>query len=268
MNTRTIEVGGIKTSYMEEGSGDAVLFVHGLAGYKENWDANVPVFSERYRALALDLPGYGKSDKPDVPYSPPWFAEFVGKFLEALGIERAHLVGNSMGGHICSLVAATQKGITGKVILADPTGIRGKELAETGPITPDMIEAMGPINPGEDFIRMYIDLQFYKPGHYTETMLRRALADMELGEMDIRFNAYMKSLRALIAHDMVPLYKDIEAPTLVIWGENDMIVPAENAEIAASAIAGVKKIVMPECGHLPMIEKPDEFNRLSLEFLG
>jgi pimeloyl-ACP methyl ester carboxylesterase len=78
----------------------------------------------------------------------------------------------------------------------------------------------------------------------------------------------MKSLRGLIEHDMVPLYKDIEAPTLVIWGENDMIVPAENAEIAANAIPDVKKVVMPECGHVPMIEKPDEFNRLSLEFLG
>ncbi len=268
MREKTINVDGIKTSYTDEGSGDAVLFVHGLAGYKENWEENVPVFAERYRTIALDLPGFGYSAKPDVPYGIPFFAEFVTKFLRALGIERAHLVGNSMGGHTSTLIAAKYGSFVDKLVLADPTGARGKELYEAAPIKPEMIEMMGPVNPGEDFVRMYAMLQFFDPAPFIDKMVKRAMADLELGDIPERFNAYIKSLKGLFAHDAEPLYKDIQAPTLVIWGENDNVVPVGNADVAESMIPGARKIIFPQCGHLPMIEKSGDFNRAVLEFLG
>lgn len=267
MQEKFIEVDGIRTSYMEVGSGTPILFVHGLAGYKENWEYNLPEFGKRFRAIALDLPGFGHTERPDVPYGIPFFADFVVKFLEALGIQRVHLVGNSMGGHIASFIGATRKEIPEKIVLADPAGARGKEFLEALPIKPEMIEAMGPVDPGEDFVRMYANLQFFKPGDRTEKMVQRALLDLKEGDLASRFNAHLKSLRGLIAHDMEPLYKDITAPTLVIWGENDAIVPLECADVIAEAIPGALKIIFKECGHIPMIEKSGDFNRVVSEFL-
>ena len=267
MQEKFIDVDGIRTSYMEEGSGTPILFVHGLAGYKENWEYNVPEFGKRFRAIALDLPGFGHTERPDVPYGIPFFADFVVKFLEALDIRRVHLVGNSMGGHISSLIGATRKDIAEKIVLADPAGASGKELLEVMPIKPEMIEAMGPVNPGEDFVRMYANLQFFKPGDRAEKMVQRALVDIEEGDLESRFNAYIKSLRGLLEHNMEALYKDITAPTLVIWGENDVIVPVKHADVIAEAIPGARKIIFKECGHIPMIEKSGDFNRVVGEFL-
>ena len=268
MQEKFVDVDGIRTAYMEEGSGEPVLFVHGLAGYKENWEYNLPEFGERYRAIAVDLPGFGRTERPDVPYGIPFFADFVVKFLGALDIPHAHLVGNSMGGHTVSFIGATRKDVPRKIVLADPAGASGKELLEAAPIKPEMIEAMGPVNPGEDFVRMYANLQFFKPDDRTEKMVRRALADIEEGDLESRFNAYVKSLRGLLAHEVAPLYKDITAPTLVVWGENDMIVPVAHADVIAGAIPGATKIIFKECGHIPMIEKSGDFNRVVLEFLG
>ncbi len=267
MQTRTIVVDGIKTSYMEEGSGSPVLFIHGLGGYKENWEANLPAFAARHRAIALDLPGFGASDKPDVPYGPPWHAEFVLKFISTLGLSRVSLVGNSMGGHICSLIGATRPEIAEKIVLANATGALGAELAK-GALTPDLIEMMGPVNPGEDFIRMFMGVIFFKQGPYSEKMVKRALADYEGGDLPARFNAYVKSMRGILGHDMVPLYGKIKAPTLVLWGENDAFVPLKHGHPIAEGIPGAKKAILPECGHVPMIEKPEEFNRIVMEFLG
>jgi 2-hydroxy-6-oxo-6-(2'-aminophenyl)hexa-2,4-dienoate hydrolase len=266
MQTKTIDVDGIRTSYLEAGSGFPVLFIHGLGGYKENWEANVPVFGERYRAIAIDLPGYGESDKPDVPYGPEWFAEFVVKFLRALGIERARIVGNSMGGHTAALIAAKYPGVVEKLVLVDPSGVRGKQLAQ-GALQPEMIEALGPINPGEDFIRMYLGIIFHKEGDYTERMLKKALADFERGENEVRFNAYVKSMRGLLGHDMTEHYAKIKAPTLVIWGENDALIPFDFASDVTERIPGAKQIAIPECGHCPQIEKPGDFNRVTADFL-
>ncbi len=267
MEARTVAVDGIKTSYLEAGSGAPVLFIHGLGGFKENWEDTLPVFAERFRAIALDLPGFGRSDKPDLPYGPPWFAEFAVKFLATLGIPRAHIVGHSMGGHTTAIIAATHTEVCDRIVLQDPTGVRGKELEENSVVKPEMIEALGPINPGEDFIRMYVEMQFFKQGEYTEKLVQRALADFELGENEIRFNAFLKSLRGLLDHDMEPHYREIASPALVVWGENDRVVPSEHAGIIAAALPGAKKAIIPECGHCPMIEKPETFNRLVLEFL-
>jgi pimeloyl-ACP methyl ester carboxylesterase len=267
METKTVAVDGIRTSYVEAGAGPPVLFIHGLGGFKENWEDTLPAFSGRFRAIALDLPGFGRSEKPDVPYGPPWFAAFVVKFLGTLGIPRAHLVGQSMGGHIASILGANHPDVADRIILVDPTGVRGQALAAQSPIQPEMIEAMGPFNPGEDFVRMYVEMQFFKQGDYTEKLVQRALADFELGENEARFHAFLKSLRALIAHDMEPRYREIAAPSLVVWGENDAIVPIEHAGIIAAALPRGKKALFPACGHCPMIEQPEAFNRIALEFL-
>lgn len=267
MQEKSIDVDGIRTSYIEEGSGSPVVFVHGLGGYKENWETNVPVFGERHRAIALDLPGYGRSDKPDVPYGPAFFGPFVGKFMKALGIPRAHLVGNSMGGHTVSLLAALNPASVDRLVLVDPTGSPELVALASGAMTVDMLEAMGPVNPGEDFVRMYLSLIFFKPGEYSEKMVRRAMAEFELGENEVRFRAFIGSLKGIFAHDMTPHYGKIGAPTMVFWGENDLLVPVSHADEVAGAIPGAKKLILPECGHCPMIEKPEEFNRVVMDFL-
>jgi pimeloyl-ACP methyl ester carboxylesterase len=99
-------------------------------------------------------------------------------------------------------------------------------------------------------------------------MVKRALADFELGENEVRFRAFIASLKGILGHDMMPHYGKIEAPTMVFWGESDLLIPVEHAETIAKAIPGARKVVLPECGHCPMIEKPEEFNRIVMEFLG
>jgi pimeloyl-ACP methyl ester carboxylesterase len=124
------------------------------------------------------------------------------------------------------------------------------------------------VNPGEDFVRMFMTIIFFKQGEYSEKMVRRALIEYQGADIGERFNAYVKSMRGLLGHDMAPLYAQIKSPTMVLWGENDALVPVHHADVIAGGIPGARKVVLPECGHCPMIEKPEEFNRIVMEFIG
>jgi pimeloyl-ACP methyl ester carboxylesterase len=253
MQEKTIDVKGIKTSYMEEGTGAPVVFVHGLGGYKENWETNVPVFGERHRAIALDLPGYGRSEKPDVPYGPEFFASFVGKFMKALGVPRAHLVGNSMGGHL-SLAAARTPTVDRLVLVVHRrpgarAGLGGDDGGHAG--------SMGPVNRAK--ISSHVpSLIFFKPGDYSE--------DGEAGDGRFRAGRERGPLRAFsphrdLAHEMTPTTESARHDGLL--GRNDPVISPRTI----AGRSGSKKVILPEWT-LPDDRKPEEFNRVVMDFLG
>ena len=118
-----IKVKGINTRYWEKGNeGTDLILIHGIGSYMETWENNVEFFSQNHRVFVLDLPGFGRSDKPDVQYSFPYFTQFVLDFMDAQGIERASLVGNSMGGGISQHVAIQAPDRVTKLVLVNSTG--------------------------------------------------------------------------------------------------------------------------------------------------
>src|SRR5271155_5267218 len=124
-----IDVNGLSLSVIDQGNGPAILFVHGLGGYKENWEENLGHFAANHRTIAIDLPGFGHSDKPaDLPYGIEFFADTLCAVLDRLGIDRAHWVGNSMGGHVATFATLKYPARVDRLVLVDAAGTNQAEI--------------------------------------------------------------------------------------------------------------------------------------------
>ncbi|MFZ1077778.1 MAG: alpha/beta fold hydrolase, partial [Nitrosotalea sp.] len=124
MQEKYITVNGNKIRYIEEGdSKNTIILLHGLGGIAERWLPVVPLLSKKYRVIALDLIGYGQSDKPQVDYTPEFFRDSVLGFLETLSLQKTVMVGTSLGGEIVAECAATQNPLIKKIVMVAPAGI-------------------------------------------------------------------------------------------------------------------------------------------------
>lgn len=263
----------IKTRYWQSGSvGDAVILIHGLGGCIENWITNINVLGEHYRVFACDLVGFGRSEKKDVPYTPEYFSSFVNAFIRSMDIEHAHLIGNSMGGAIAMQVAIDTPDRVDKLILANSAGF-GKDVTFLFRLTslPILGEFLSrPSRSGterlikecvfdeelvtDDVIDMYYELDCL-PG--TQKSLLATLRSV-MGVRGVKEKMYRTFL-----DDM----SRITADSLIIWGEDDRILPVKHAYVGHEGIRNSRLHIYNQCGHLPQFEKPDEFNQLVMEFL-
>jgi 4,5:9,10-diseco-3-hydroxy-5,9,17-trioxoandrosta-1(10),2-diene-4-oate hydrolase len=259
--------------YVAEGSGSPVLLLHGLGGFAESWRHNLPVLGHRLSVFALDLPGFGLSDKPPVRYRLPFFVRVMDGFIEALGLERVALVGHSLGGAIAAAYA-----------VAHPWRVNRLAL-------------IGGVVPGFDYrsswvyrlvaLRGFGELiaRFARPGLYRAALARCfAAPDGEEVEFlvqtsyETRANpegraAYLSALREVrndFAVDDGFYRKHLEAlnlPTLLIHGRQDPVVAPAHAERVAARLRQATLEWVDRCGHFPQIEHADDVNRLLLEFL-
>ena len=265
-----VSVGNIRICYFDEGGGkDVILLVHGLGGYKENWTLTIKGLCGEYRCVAIDLPGFGDSDKPKLEYTMEFFADFLLDFLRKLGIDEINIVGNSMGGTISFLFAERHRNIVNTLTLVDSAGLRLKE--EKLIFNPKLFLDKGiPFRPPPQMIEYMIkDLLFENPPPLADEMVRRAI-NLWWGsekEFEERSYAYLKSALYLFERDFSDIIKRIDVPTLVVWGDRDKMLPVKFADEFSRMIKNSHKIIIQNCGHSPQIEKPDEFNRALHNFL-
>ncbi len=266
---KRLAVGGIELSVIDEGDGPAILFVHGLGGYKENWEENLGHFAAAgHRTIAVDLPGFGRSDKPaGIPYGIKFFSDTLCATLDRLGIERAHWVGNSMGGHISAFTALEHPDRVDRLVLVDAAGTNQAEILQLIAANPEMAPRLD-LKPTPELIDLMVrSIIFFGPSPRIDKMVARAIDDSERRDEPARQNATLHSLQSILATPMAERVGAIAAPTMLIWGREDRLVSLACGEIFASRIAGARMHVIDECGHCPMLEKPDEFNRVVTEFL-
>lgn len=261
-----VDAGGIKTNYLEAGDGPPVVLVHGsgpgVTAYA-NWRLTIPGLAPAFRVLAPDMAGFGFSDKPGgVADLAAWVGQIIG-FLDALGIERASVVGNSFGGSIGIRLATDHPDRVDRLVLMGATGI-------SFPITEGLDQVWG-YQPSFENMRRILDYFAYS----------RELVNDELAEVRYRAALAPGVQEAFSALFPAPRQRWVEAittpeekiraiphETLIIHGREDQVIPLDNAYRLLGLIERSELHVFGRCGHWSQIEWADDFNALLVRFLG
>src|SRR5215213_2007181 len=249
---KEISIYGQKIHYIEAGSGPNLILLHGLGGSSQVWQFNIGPLAEKYHVFVPDQIGFGKSDKPLVNYRIRTYVDFLDQFCKQLKIERARLVGNSMGGWIAAIYAATYPDRVDKLVLADAAGYAPPKDFDT--------RAFFGLNPTtREGMKILSAKVFYNKAFLTDAAIDQAMA-ARLGAGD---GFTIKSITESIIRGedfLDDVVKTIKTPTLIVWGREDGLVPLSEGERFHKDIAGSTLIVFDQCGHVPNIEKAGEFN--------
>jgi len=258
--SKEVLVFGQKIQYVEAGAGPTVILLHGLGGSAQAWQFNIGALAEKYHVVALDQIGFGKSDKPFVNYRIRTYVDFLDQFCKQLKIERATLVGNSMGGWIAAMFTASFPDRVEKLVLVDAAGY-------APPKDFDM-RTLFNLNPSTRAgMKLLISKVFYNKAFQTDAFIDQSIAARLAAGDGYTINSISESI--IRGEDLLDdIVKTIKRPTLIIWGRQDGLVPLAEGERFNKDIAGSKMIVIEECGHVPNAEKPGEFNAALLKFLG
>ncbi len=267
-----IHLAGIgNVHYTAAGHGSPVVLLHGLAASAVAWRYNIHALSQRYAVFAPDLPGHGDSAKPAVRYDTEFGLRFLDQFLDILRLDSPILVGNSTGGFLALAWALRHPGRAQALVLLDIPGM-GKEVAwplrlAALPGIGRLLDSMDVTTGGRFAPRLFRHPERMAPEVRKELFRLRKLPGASRAMLSaLRSGISLMGLRSsllLLHHDGTSL----PVPTLVVWGQEDRIIPVEQARRFARRFPGVHLHVMPDCGHWPQMEQPDAFNDVVLAFL-
>src|SRR4051812_44235144 len=269
-----VEIDGIPFNYVDVGSGDGdpVLLVHGLGGQWQNWLENIPRLAESRRVVAMDLPGFGLTPEPDDDddVTITRYGRWVNALADRLELAKVDLVGNSMGGYIAAEVAIQFPERVSRLVLVSAAGISSAEVLEAPILTIGRMAAALAANS--------VSRYRYLAARPITRHLSLALVARHprLLKADLAYEGFFKgagkpgfddALRASLDYDFRDRLSDVKVPTLIVWGERDSIIPTRDADEFERLIEDSRKVVMKDCGHIPMAERPQSFNDLLVEFL-
>ncbi len=274
----TVMVDDRPIAYHEAGSGDeTVVLIHGLGSNLALWRETIPTLSEDFCVLALDLPGYGLSGKDDVPATMDFFATTVVRFMDAHGVDRAHVVGLSMGGQVALTLALDHPERLERLALISPAGIETftdqQGLALKNVYTPRAILAAP-----EATLRQNIAMNFadYDPERFG-WLLEQRLALTALPDAEAYAAANARSVAGMLDGPVAHRLKDVTAATLVLYGADDALIPnamlnphlttADVAEEAAERIPNATLHLINDSGHLLQLEQAEVVNEHLIAFL-
>lgn len=274
--SRRIDIGSGSMHYHDVGEGDPLVFLHGsgpgVSGWA-NFEGNLRTFSEQYRCLVVDLPGFGRSDPPEghpVQAAP----DAVVRFLDALGIERAAVIGNSLGGGVGAKVAAEHPERISRLVSIGGLGIN---LLTPAPSEGIKLLVAFIEDPTRERLVEWMESMVYDPAILTDELIDRRLEqatrpDIMAEAKKVYSRAGLTQIRQLLngvgAAPGIAHLAHIQAPTLVFWGRDDRVTPLDMALVPLRLIPRAELHVFPDCGHWVMIERRAEFERTTLEFLG
>ncbi|MFQ5855423.1 MAG: alpha/beta hydrolase [Anaerolineae bacterium] len=269
------QVNDIRLYYETHGEGEALMLLSGTGMSGDHWHVfQVPAFSQAYQVITFDYRGVGQSDKPDAPYSTRLFAADAVGLLDALGVERAHVMGHSMGGRVAQWIA-----------LDHPERVRSLILSSSGPgqYAPEVDVVRGvPLKQAVEMIEMGYE-QWWQ-AHFADDdfmfppEVRAAQPELLAQRRQMAANArpplrpYLRHVIARQQHETTAMLDQIEAPTLVIAGSKDTTVGGtgnhfEAARVLAERIPHAELVVMEGAAHGYLWQMPDEANRIVLDFL-
>lgn len=264
----SVAVFGQRILYYDMGAGPVIVLVHGFGSEARfDWGNVLEPLARKHRVLALDQIGFGGSDKPLIDYSIQTFVDFLGEFLRTLKIHEFTLAGESLGGWIAALYTIEAVDLApgdgnplprpARLILSDAAGISGAHSSSRPmpiPIAGTLADARG------------VSIVFHDKARVTDTFVREAWA-MKMKAND-GFTERSIWTNPRIENEKV---KDriarISVPTLVMWGNDDELIPLDQGRAYATGIPGAKLVIIPNCGHAPAIEKPLEFLAAALPFI-
>lgn len=271
---RFYDAGGVRTRVLEAGEGPTLLLLHGTGGHAETYYRNMVPLSEHFRVLAVDMVGHGFSDRPGIAYSLDDFAGHVADLLDAIGVERAHISGESLGSAVAAWFAITrpervERLVLNTAVLALPTEEGLAELEEFARRTVEVMSG----GFTREAVRTRMEWLVAEPSRMTEELVScRYKIYSQPGMLEAVGKVMMSvggMFRGLSGQEYFEdgVMGRIQAPTLVLWTEHN---PGQNADFARAVAADIPDHefkILTDCGHWPQFEDPDEFNRLHVEFL-
>jgi pimeloyl-ACP methyl ester carboxylesterase len=263
--SKSVFVFGRRIVYYDVGSGSTVVLLHGFGSQAmSDWRRVIRPLSQGHRVIALDQIGFGESDKPLVDYSIQTFVDFLGEFLRTLGVKQFSLAGESLGGWIAASysIQALAPGNTGQYALAKPerlilTDALGQSDLRSGsshPIAGSLRESAR------------ISIIFHDKSRVTEDFVRHHF-EIQLKTNDGATQRSLWSNPQLASEIVGDRLVDITIPTLIVWGANDEVIPLEQGREYAAKIPHAKLVIIPDCGHVPPLEKPEAFLSAVIPFL-
>jgi pimeloyl-ACP methyl ester carboxylesterase len=249
---KSIAVFGQTIRYWDAGAGPVVVLVHGLGSSKSvDWGHVFVPLSRKYRVIALDQIGFGHSDKPLIDYRIQTYVDFLNEFLHQLKIDKASLVGESLGGWISATYALesakdTHMVSVTKLVLVDAAGL--KQDRQIPDLNPSTLEGM----------RKVMEAVYYDTHWLTDDMLHQIFASKLASRDGYTVHSIMSNpaVRMELLDDNLG---NIHTATLVVWGKQDALLPLASGERYAAGIAGARLVSFDKCGHVPPVEKADEF---------
>lgn len=263
---KKISIEGKPYAYLENSRQDklgTIIMLHGFSANKENWIRFSEPLADKYHLIALDLMGHGDSTiDMSQSYSIVEQSAFVKQFASALNLKRFHLVGNSMGGAISSLYAATYPEQVLSITLISPAGIHDipskmDELLSQG-INPLIASNPDEFNELMDFV---MEDKPFIPDVITKVEAEKSIRRLEINQK------IFKDIRSDLGKGLEQKFTSIIAPTLIIWGEQDRAINVKNIDKYTKLISGAQQLVLEDIGHLAMLEAPSVSAEAMLEFL-
>jgi len=269
-----LELHGDRVAYRDAGSGETLLLIHGMAGSSETWRAVIPQLAKKYRVIAPDLLGHGQSDKPRGDYSLGAFAVWLRDLLDELGVTRATIVGQSLGG-----------GVAMQFVYQHPDYCQRLVLISSGGLGPDVGWTLRLLSaPGAELILPVIAPKpVLNVGNKLRSWLSAAgiqsprgaeiwSAYSSLSDSQTR-HAFLRTLRSVVDYRgqavsaLNRLHLTSQLPTMAIWGDKDQIIPLDHAYAAQAARPGSRLEVLAGVGHFPHVERPTDVVDLIDDFI-
>jgi 4,5:9,10-diseco-3-hydroxy-5,9,17-trioxoandrosta-1(10),2-diene-4-oate hydrolase len=263
--------GDYRIHYHEAGDGTALVLLHGSGPGVSGWSnfrGNFPVFAGEFRTVIMDMPGFGKSERPELDRAYPRVAaDGLLRLLDGLGIERAHLLGNSMGAYVGLEFALAYPERVGRMVLMGPGGLAVNIL---GPDPSEGARRLGDfmMAPSKAAMEAWVDTMVANKAVVDDQLIEERFANaMAPGALESAIAIFS----SLGQHpEPVPLYarlKGIKAPTLITWGRDDRMLPVEGALMGFRQLPNAELHIFSKCGHWAQVERKAEFERLVIEFL-
>jgi pimeloyl-ACP methyl ester carboxylesterase len=260
-----VAVDGLTINYEAQGTGEPLLLIPYLSADHACYAFQLPAYTEHFSCIAIDLPGTGESDKPAGPYSTEGYADVVAAFLGAIGVERAHVAGTSLGAAVGIHLAARH-----------PERVRSLSLHSAWHATDAYLRSVvgqwrtlaTALPTVADVVTQGIFPWCFTPEMYVERPeLVDALVDFVRGRPAQPVEAFEAQTEAVLAHDASAALGDVVAPTQITFGAHDAVCSTRFAEPISSAIAGSELVVFDHLSHAGLHEDPESFNRATLDFL-
>ena len=263
-----IDLDGHSTHYIEKGEGEVIILLHGFFYDSYLWERNIDVLAEQFKVYALDLWGFGYSTRESLDYCYQLYSDQVLTFMDALGIQKASLAGQSMGGGTAIWFSVQHRQRVNKLILVDAAGVpHGLPLTGKFFSLPRV---------GEFFLGLNSNL-----------IRRKNLADVFIHNKELITDSYFENvtrfhkikdttecmltiLRKQFFHtlsDQLQQLSQLDVPILIVWGREDKAIPLQKGEEMHKILKGSRFEILDKAGHVPNYDRAEEFNKLSLDFL-
>ena len=265
---RFVNLDGYSTHYIEKGEGEPVILIHGFFYDSYMWDKNIDALADRFKVYALDLWGFGYSTRELMDYGYPLYADQLLKFMDALNVQKASLIGQSMGGGTCVFFSVRHRDRVNKLILVDSAGM------------PHTLPLLGKVTilPKVGEFLLGLKSNFYrKMALATNFIYDKKFITDNYFENITRFHkikgtteALLKILRKQFFHTLlneVHRLGEMDVPILIIWGRHDKAVPLERGQEMHRILRGSRLEILERAGHCPHDEQSQKFNQLAVDFL-